>query len=48
MPDMRQWPMHLAAIIMYTFDLSLITTTAKNEDNFYFLLNQVSYQHVLC
>ncbi len=32
--------MYLAAIIMYTFDLSLVVLDSKPEDNFYFRLNQ--------
>ena len=34
--------MYLAAIILYTFDLSLILPTARAEDNFYFRLNQAT------
>jgi hypothetical protein len=40
MPDPSQWPMFLAAIILYSFDLSLVFPSAKVEDNFYFRLNK--------
>ena len=33
--------MYLAAIILYTFDLSLILPSSKAEDNFYARLNVV-------
>ena len=40
MPDLSLWPMFLAAIVMYTFDLCLIVPAAVAEDNFYHRLNK--------
>ncbi len=36
---MMQWQAYVAAIIMYTFDISLLTPESKPEDNFYHRLN---------
>ncbi len=38
-----KWPMSLAAIIMYTFDLSMLPHPSGREDNFYCRLNKVCF-----
>jgi hypothetical protein len=43
---MQQWVAPLAAIVMYTFDLSILSKDFAQEKNFYFRLNKVS-QNVL-
>lgn len=37
--DLAEWPGPLAAIVMYTFDLSLVDITAPPQGNFYHCLN---------
>ena len=39
--DLKEWPMLLAAIMMYTFDLSLLFLGIAQEENYYFRINQV-------
>lgn len=39
--DIGEWKDPLAAIIMYTFDLSILSAANMQEDNFYFKLNKV-------
>jgi hypothetical protein len=39
--DMHQWSDPLAAIVMYTFDLSMLSKGLEQEKNFYFRLNKV-------
>jgi hypothetical protein len=34
-----QWSGHIAAVVMYTFDMSIIDAGFLPEENFYFLLN---------
>ena len=41
MKDLNEWSLPLAAIIMYTFDLSLLSTNEDADKNFYFKLNKV-------
>jgi hypothetical protein len=40
--DLHQWSDPLAAIVMYTFDLSMLSKGLEQEKNFYFRLNKVS------
>ena len=37
----KEWPMYLAAIVMYTFDLCSVDLKTLPEDNFYFRLNEL-------
>jgi hypothetical protein len=39
--DLHQWSDPLAAIVMYTFDLSMLSKGLEQEKNFYFRLNKV-------
>ena len=39
--DLDQWAAPLAAIVMYTFDLSILSKNLEAEKNFYFRLNKV-------
>jgi hypothetical protein len=39
--DLHQWSDPLAAIVMYTFDLSMLSKDLEQEKNFYFRLNKV-------
>ncbi len=39
LPDLAEWPGPLAALVMYTFDLSLVDMSAAHEGNFYHRLN---------
>jgi hypothetical protein len=39
--DLDQWHDPLAAIVLYTFDLSILFPWTKPEENFYFSLNKV-------
>jgi hypothetical protein len=39
--DLDQWRDPIAAIVLYTFDLSILVPLASPEENFYFRLNKV-------
>jgi hypothetical protein len=39
--DLHQWSDPLAAIVMYTFDLSMLSNGLEQEKKFYFRLNKV-------
>jgi hypothetical protein len=39
--DLDQWRDPLAAIVLYTFDLSILFLLPNPEQNFYFSLNKV-------
>jgi hypothetical protein len=39
--DLDQWRDPLAAIVLYTFDLSILFPLTSPEENFYFSLNKV-------
>jgi hypothetical protein len=45
--DLDQWQDPLAAIVLYTFDLSILFPGTKPEENFYFSLNKVPAGSVL-
>jgi hypothetical protein len=45
--DLDQWRDPLAAIVLYTFDLSILLPHANPELNFYFSLNKVQPESFL-
>ena len=46
--DLNEWGKPLAAIVMYTFDLCLISSSTDADQNCYFQLNKVNLKSSCC